>query len=159
MCAVAKTDPAALGYKNLPILPTVTLPAYPSNTAVQALALTLVLIAQSALSMPLVLPRALPPPKLRASLNLDDPLDVLTIQLGTYAGYEIGDLGFEAYAGIGYNDFESERKINVGDFTGSADGDWTGTHYNASLRAGYDMEFGEKFFIRPFCFSGLSVAV
>ncbi len=81
--------------------------------------------------------------------DLDDPLDVLTIQLGTYAGYEIGDLGFEAYAGVGYNDFESERKINVGDFTGSADGDWTGTHYNASLRAGYDMEFGDKFFVRP----------
>ncbi len=79
----------------------------------------------------------------------DEPLDVVTVQLGGYAGYEAGNLGIEAYAGAGFNDFESERRINVGDFTGSSDGDWSGTHYNATLRAGYDLNFSEKFFVRP----------
>lgn len=79
----------------------------------------------------------------------DEPLDVVTIQLGGYAGYQTGALGIEAYAGVGYNDFESERRISVGDFTGSSDGDWSGTHYNATLRAGYDMDISDKFFIRP----------
>lgn len=79
----------------------------------------------------------------------DEPLDVVTVQLGGYAGYETGGLGLEAYAGVGYNDFESQRRISVGDFTGSSDGDWSGTHYNATLRAGYDVNFAEKFFVRP----------
>ena len=79
----------------------------------------------------------------------DDPLDVLTVQLGAYAGYEIGNLGIEAMAGIGYNDFESERNVLVGDFIGESSGDWSGTHINASLRAGYDYDIGEKFFVRP----------
>lgn len=81
--------------------------------------------------------------------DIDSPLDVLTIQLGTYAGYQQGDFGVEAYAGFGYNDFESERNILVGDFIGSSDGDWSGTHYNGSLRAGYDVKFSEKFWARP----------
>ncbi|MGB0908247.1 MAG: autotransporter domain-containing protein [Maricaulaceae bacterium] len=81
--------------------------------------------------------------------DMDDPLDVLTVQLGTYAGYQTGKLGFEAYAGVGYNDFESERKISVGNFASTSEGDWSGTHYNASLRAGYDVDFSDKFYMRP----------
>jgi len=79
----------------------------------------------------------------------DEPLDVVTVQLGAYAGYQAGNLGIEAIAGIGYNDFESERNVVVGDFTGTSSGDWSGTHINASLRAGYDYDIGEKFFVRP----------
>jgi len=79
----------------------------------------------------------------------DDPLDVVTVQLGAYAGYEIGKLGIEALAGIGYNDFESERNVTVGNFAGESSGDWSGTHINASLRAGYDYDISERLFIRP----------
>ena len=79
----------------------------------------------------------------------DDPLDVLTVQVGTYAGYQNGKLGIEALAGFGYNDFESERNILVGNFIGASEGDWTGTHYNGTLRAGYDLDISKKFWVRP----------
>ena len=79
----------------------------------------------------------------------DDPLDVLSLQLNAYAGFETGGIGVEAIAGFGYDDYESERKINVGDFVGTADGDWSGTHYNGSLRAGYDLKVSDKLWIRP----------
>ena len=79
----------------------------------------------------------------------DDPLDVLTLQIGTYAGYQNGNLGIEALAGFGYNDFESERNILVGNFIGTSEGDWSGTHYNGTLRAGYDFNISDKFWVRP----------
>ena len=79
----------------------------------------------------------------------DDPLDVLSLQLNAYAGLQTGNLGFEAIAGFGYDDYESERKINVGDFVSTSDGDWSGTHYNGSLRAGYDVKISDKFWMRP----------
>ncbi len=82
-------------------------------------------------------------------VGVDEPLDVVTFQLGTYAGYSSGNLGVEAYAGLGFNDFESSRKIEVGSFSGSSQGDWTGQHYNTSLRAGYDLKISDKFWARP----------
>lgn len=81
--------------------------------------------------------------------DTDDPFDVLTIQLGAYAAYEAGNLGIEAIGGFGFNDFESQRNVIVDNFTAASSGDWSGTHYNGSLRAGYDFDIGEKFFIRP----------
>lgn len=81
-------------------------------------------------------------------LGLDDPIDVLTVQLGGYAGYQTGKLGVDLYAGVGYNDFEANRKIEIGDFKKTAQADWSGVHYNASMSAGYDVSFG-KYFMRP----------
>ncbi|PHR90846.1 MAG: hypothetical protein COA69_14100 [Robiginitomaculum sp.] len=82
-------------------------------------------------------------------LGNDEPLDVLTIQLGGYAGYQTGALGIDVYAGVGYNDFEANRNVVIGDFNKSTSADWSGVHYNASLSAGYDISFGKKYFIRP----------
>ncbi len=82
-------------------------------------------------------------------VGFDDPMDVLTVQLGAYAGFEAGKLGVEAYGGVGYNDFEQRRVISIGDFRDTSSGNWNGTHANASLRAGYDLDIGEKFWIRP----------
>jgi len=79
----------------------------------------------------------------------DEPLDVLTLQAGLYAGWATGNLGVEAYAGGGYNDFEQNRRVRVNDFSGNATGDWTGTHINGSVRAGYDVELSETFWLRP----------
>lgn len=81
-------------------------------------------------------------------LGQDDPIDVLTVQLGGYAGYQTGNLGIDLYAGVGYNDFEANRKVVIGNFSQSAKADWSGVHYNASASAGYDVSFG-KYFIRP----------
>lgn len=82
-------------------------------------------------------------------VGADDPLDVLTFQIGSYAGFSAGNLGLDLYGGVGFNDFESTRNIQVGSFSESARGDWKGTHYNASLRAGYDLAIGKKFWARP----------
>lgn len=82
-------------------------------------------------------------------VGVDEPLSVVTLQLGSYAGYQTGNLGIEAYAGAGFNDFESIRNVEVGNFTGTSSGDWQGMHYNASLRAGYDLQITDRFWARP----------
>lgn len=81
-------------------------------------------------------------------LGVDEPLDVLSLQAGLYAGYETGNLGIDLYAGGGYNDFGSNRNVKIGSFDETAKGDWSGTHYNASATAGYDLNFG-KYYMRP----------
>ena len=82
-------------------------------------------------------------------IGQDDPLDIVTLQGGLYAGYATGNLGVDAYIGGGYNDFESRRMVEINDYNASADGDWSGTHYNASLKAGYDVKFSDKYWARP----------
>ena len=82
-------------------------------------------------------------------VGIDEPLDVVTIQAGAYAGWANGNLGVEAYAGGGYNDFEQNRRVSINTFDGAAQGDWSGTHVNGSIRAGYDIELNDKFWFRP----------
>lgn len=82
-------------------------------------------------------------------VGVDEPLDVTTLLAGLYAGYARGALGIDAYLGGGYNQFEQNRRVQVGDFLGSSEGDWDGTHLTASLRAGYDVEFGKRYWARP----------
>jgi len=82
-------------------------------------------------------------------VGIDEPLDVVTIQSGVYAGWASGNLGVEAYAGGGFSDFEQNRRIRINTFTGEAQGDWSGTHINGSIRAGYDVELNDKFWFRP----------
>ncbi|MEP1229995.1 MAG: autotransporter domain-containing protein [Litorimonas sp.] len=79
----------------------------------------------------------------------DEPLDVVTVQGGAYAGLEFGKLSFSAYGGGGYSDFEQNRQVSIDDFFGTAEGDWNGTHINGSLRAGYDIDLSDKYWIRP----------
>lgn len=83
----------------------------------------------------------------------DEPLDVVTIQAGLYAGMAramgAGDLGIELYAGGGYNDFEQERVVRINDFLGQSRADYSGTHINASARAGYEVFLSDKYWIRP----------
>ena len=91
-------------------------------------------------------------------VGVDEPLDVVTFQAGAYAGLSLGDLGIEFYGGGGYNDFEATRNVQVGTFSDSAEGDWSGTHYNASVRGGYDIDLSDKFWMRPaFSFDYLSL--
>lgn len=82
-------------------------------------------------------------------LGQDEPLDIVTLQGGLYAGLALGKLGLDAYAGGGYSDFESNRSVEINDFRSTASGDWSGTHINASLKAGYDIDITEKYWMRP----------
>lgn len=82
-------------------------------------------------------------------VGVDEPLDVTTLIAGLYAGYATGALGIDAYVGGGFNQFEQNRRVRIGDFSGTSSGDWNGTHIAASLRAGYDVEFGRRYWARP----------
>ena len=82
-------------------------------------------------------------------VGIDEPLDVLTFQGGLYAGWASGDLSVDAYAGGGYSDFEQNRQVQINSFTGSSEADRSGTHINGSLRAGYDVELNDQFWLRP----------
>lgn len=82
-------------------------------------------------------------------LGFDEPLNVQAFQTGLYAAYAIGKLGFDAYVGGGYSSFEQSRQIEIGSFNALAESDWGGTHYNASLNAGYDINLGGTYFMRP----------
>ncbi len=82
-------------------------------------------------------------------VGVDQPLDVTTIQLGAYAGYQTGNLGIDAYVGGGFNSFDQNRRVVIGDFIGDTEGSWDGSHINASLRAGYDIALGERYWVRP----------
>ena len=83
----------------------------------------------------------------------DEPLDVITLQTGLYAGYAQaigqGELGVELYAGGGYNKFEQERRVLINNFFGRASADYSGYHLNGSARFGYDLPISEKYWIRP----------
>ena len=82
-------------------------------------------------------------------VGVDEPLDVITFQSGVYAGWQSGKFSVDAYAGGGYNEFEQNRRVRINTFEGASVGEWTGTHINGSLRAGYDLELNDKFWFRP----------
>ncbi len=82
-------------------------------------------------------------------LGFDDPMDVMTFQTGLYGGIQTGKFNIDVYGGGGVNDFEQTRNINIGSFTDTANGDWSGTHLNGSIRGGYDIALSDKFWARP----------
>ncbi len=79
----------------------------------------------------------------------DEPLQVRTYQLGAYAGLEKNGFSLDVYGGGGLSDFEQTRLVTVGDYFGSAEGEWEGSHANATLRAGYEFDISEKYWARP----------
>ncbi|WP_409432122.1 autotransporter domain-containing protein [Litorimonas sp. RW-G-Af-16] len=82
-------------------------------------------------------------------VGIDEPLDVITLQGGLYAGWQSGGLSVDVYGGGGYNKFEQQRRVRINEFFGETKGDWAGYHINGSVRAGYDVELSEKFWLRP----------
>lgn len=82
-------------------------------------------------------------------VGVDEPLDVTSVLAGLYAGFASGNLGIDAYVGGGLNQFEQNRRIRVGNYFGDSSGEWDGTHLSGSLRAGYDISLGAKYWARP----------
>lgn len=79
----------------------------------------------------------------------DEPLLVRTYQAGVYAGFEKSGFNIDVYGGGGISDFEQKRRVTVGNYFGSAEGEWEGSHANASLRAGYEVALSDKYWARP----------
>ncbi len=82
-------------------------------------------------------------------VGIDDPLDVRSYSVGAYAGYETGGFNFDVFGGAGVSDFQQTRNVSVGDFAGSSSAEWSGTHANGAVRAGYLLPMGEKYWARP----------
>jgi uncharacterized protein with beta-barrel porin domain len=82
-------------------------------------------------------------------VGVDQPLDMTSVLAGIYAGYAVGKFSLDAYAGGGFNQFEQNRRVRIGTFAGESRGEWDGTHISGSLRAGYDIDFGKRYWARP----------
>ena len=82
-------------------------------------------------------------------VGIDDPLNVRTYQAGAYAGLQSGNFNFDVYAGGGISELDQERRVTVGNFTGTASGESEAAHANAALRAGYEFALSDKFWARP----------
>ena len=82
-------------------------------------------------------------------LGVDDPLDIVTYQVGGYAAAERNNFSLDLYAGVGTSDIESNRTVAIGDFVGGSNAEWNATHINGSARLGYTTEIGERFWARP----------
>jgi len=82
-------------------------------------------------------------------VGIDRPLDVRTFLLGTYAGYQTGKFNLDLYGGVGLNEFKQNRRIEIDNFVGDAEGEWDGIHANASARAGYSIPLSKTFWARP----------
>lgn len=82
-------------------------------------------------------------------VGIDDPLNVRTYQAGAYAGLQSGNFNFDVYAGGGISELEQNRRVTVGNFTGTASGESDAAHANAAFRAGYEIPISDRFWARP----------
>lgn len=86
--------------------------------------------------------------EIRQPIGFDKPLRSQSGQVGAYAGGKFGGLNFEMHSAIGYDDFSSERVLEFGDVSRTAQGNWAGYHVASTTRLSYDITKG-KWFIRP----------
>ncbi|WP_440959666.1 autotransporter domain-containing protein [Oceanicaulis sp. LC35] len=80
--------------------------------------------------------------------GFDQPMVSMSGQFGGYAAMELGGFDISGNVGIGYDYFETDREIRIGDFTALTNADWSGWHATASFQAGRDFAFG-KWVLRP----------
>lgn len=80
--------------------------------------------------------------------GFDQPMVSLTGQIGGYAAMDLGGFDVSGNIGIGYDYFEIDREIRIGDFSALTSADWSGWHATASVQAGRDFAFG-AWVLRP----------
>lgn len=78
----------------------------------------------------------------------DEPMVAITGQLGAYAALDISGFDLSGSLGIGFDSFETERRILIGDFSSVNTADWTGWHATASAQLGRDLKAG-NWIVRP----------
>jgi len=81
--------------------------------------------------------------------GVDDPMTALTGQLGVYAGSRMSGVNFDIYGGAGFDSFEHNRRVVIGEFDASPSAEWTGYHITGSARVSRDFEFGGRYYARP----------
>ncbi len=70
------------------------------------------------------------------------PLNVSHKSFGAYAGWLNGNLAVNGAASVGFVDFTSDRKVEIGSLSDRVKGEWTGQTYTAGARATYTMPLG-----------------
>lgn len=81
--------------------------------------------------------------------GVDDPMSAITGQLGAYAGSHVSGVNLDFYAGAGFDSFEHNRRVLIGEFDASPSAEWTGYHVTGSARVSRDFEFGGRYYVRP----------
>jgi len=81
--------------------------------------------------------------------GVDDPMTAITGQIGTYAGTRFSGLDLDLYAGAGFDSFEHNRRVLIGEFDASPSAEWTGYHVTGSARLSRSFEFGGRYYVRP----------
>ncbi len=72
--------------------------------------------------------------------------DVASHQGTAYGGYHTGRWYVEGMANVGYNDYDSVRKVSVGSIQRTAEGDYQGWQYGAKAGGGYNINAGKAVF-------------
>ena len=80
--------------------------------------------------------------------GFDEPMVALSGQVGAYAATALNGLDISGSLGLGYDHFETERQLLVGDFSSVNTAEWSGWHLAASAVAGRDFQAG-NWVIRP----------
>lgn len=70
------------------------------------------------------------------------PLNVSQTSIGAYGGWLNGNLAVNGAASIGFVDFTSDRKVEIGSLTDRIKGSWKGQTYTAAARATYTLPMG-----------------
>lgn len=81
--------------------------------------------------------------------GVDDPMSALTAQVGAYAGARTDMFDLDVYAAVGYDSFEHNRRVLIGEFDAAPSAEWTGWHTSASARIGRDIAFTDNWYFRP----------
>ena len=80
--------------------------------------------------------------------GFDEPMVALSGQVGTYAAADLGGVDVMGSLGLGYDRFETERQLLIGEFSSLNTAEWSGWHLAASAVAGRDFTAGQ-WVIRP----------
>jgi uncharacterized protein with beta-barrel porin domain len=85
---------------------------------------------------------ALESAELEEETRTGNPLNVAQTAVGAYAGWLNGNLAINGAASIGFVEFSSDRKVEVGSLSDRLKGDWKGQTYTAGARATYTLPMG-----------------
>lgn len=77
-----------------------------------------------------------------------EPMTALMGQFSAYAAADLGPIDASISASAGFDRFETNRLISIGDFSGNTTASWSGWHYSIAAQAGRDFEMG-NWVIRP----------
>jgi uncharacterized protein with beta-barrel porin domain len=74
--------------------------------------------------------------------GFDQPMEIMTVGGGVYAGGRNGGWIYGLSAGAGYDNFRSWRRVITGAFDRRPEAKWTGYHLHATAQVAYEADLG-----------------